>query len=349
MPKKRKLPFTGKEKKDPAKRIVKKKAYYDSEGKRRVKTFTAYSEDELALKITEWNNDRVKNQNGSMTVLDALNRYVEFKTPVLSPSSVRSYKRVIAGRISDHEISAIPVDDLTMIDMQRFINWEITEGLSAKTVKDHYCLIKSAVNLQRKVDFDVVLPQQEKHIGYTPSDAEIKKLMEYTKEKDHELYVCILLCAFGPLRRSEACCITSDDIHGNLITINKALVRDEFGAWIEKPTKTTESTRVISYPDFVIKELKDYRGRIIQTNPNAIANKYRRAMQHAGLRVCGMHSLRRYGASIIHSLSVPDAYLMQRGGWKNATVMRAAYITALDDQQKKQTDVINAHFAGLEV
>ena len=72
-------------------------------------------------------------------------------------------------------------------------------------------------------------------------------------------------------------------------------------------------------------------------------------MQHAGLRVCGMHSLRRYGASIIHSLSVPDAYLMQRGGWKNATVMRAAYITALDDQQKKQTDVINAHFAGLEV
>ena len=284
-----------------------------------------------------------------MTVLDALNRYVEFKSPVLSPSSVRSYKRVISSRISKYVISCIPIDDLTMLDMQRFINWEITEGLSPKTVKDHYCLIKSAVNMQRKVDFDVVLPQQKKHIGYTPSDAEIKKLMEYTKEKDHELYVCILLCAFGPLRRSEACCIQADDIKGNQITINKALVRDEFGAWVEKPTKTTESTRVITYPDFVINELKGYTGRIIQTNPNAIANKYRRAMSRAGLRVCGMHSLRRYGASIIHSLGVPDAYLMQRGGWKNDHVMRAAYITALDDQQKKQTDVINSHFSSLEV
>lgn len=71
-------------------------------------------------------------------------------------------------------------------------------------------------------------------------------------------------------------------------------------------------------------------------------------MSHAGLHVCGMHGLRRYGASIMHSLGVPDAFIMQRGGWKNDYVMRSAYITALDDQQKKQTDIINAHFTELE-
>ena len=50
------------------------------------------------------------------------------------------------------------------------------------------------------------------------------------------------------MRRSEICALTPEDIEGDVIHINKALVQDENREWIVKATKTTESTRDIVVP-----------------------------------------------------------------------------------------------------
>lgn len=348
MPRKAKMPeiFTGKDKKDPANRIVKRFAYYDSDGKRRGKTITAYSEVELAEKIVAWNNSIGKTQNSSMTVLGALTAYVDSKEPVLSPSTVRSYHGIISSRIAPAAIAGVKLCDLTTNDIQGFINSEI--GLSPKTVKDHYMLLKSAVSAQRPFDFNVKLPQPVKYSGFTPSDAQVKALIDYTKGQDSPiLYRAILLCAFGLLRRSEVCAIMDTDIHGTTISINKALVKDDTGAWVVKKTKTVESTRDIEYPAFVIDEIKDVTGRIIPINPDALSRRFERALRFAKLPHFGMHSLRRYGASIMHALNIPDMYIQQRGGWSSDYVMKRAYINSIDDEKKKQTDKINQHFVSI--
>ncbi len=87
----------------------------------------------------------------------------------------------------------------------------------------------------------------------------------------------VCLAAFGTLRRSEICALTTDDVHGNTISISKAMVRVSNKEWIIKTTKTISSTRevimhALNVPDQYImqrggwssdKTLKEvYRGTI---------------------------------------------------------------------------------------
>lgn len=322
--------------------------YYDETGRRRGKTFTARTKTLAHEKAEEWIKYNLTGKRASMTVSKYILKYIQDREPVLSPSTVRSYKGVLRI-IETQPIGDILTPSLTLTDVQRWVNSMVMDNLSPKTVKGRYTLLKSALSGQCDIDFnDVVLPQQKKYIGHTPTDEEIKKLIEYTKkQQDPTLYRSILLSAFGLLRRSETCALTSDDIKGNQITINKALVQNEAGEWVIKPTKTVESTRVITYPDFVIDALKGVDGRIIDCNPNALVRRFERALKFAKLPKFRYHDLRHYGASIMHSLGVPDIYIMQRGGWSTDYVMKRIYINSLSDEQKRQTEIVNKHFSEL--
>ena len=61
-----------------------------------------------------------------------------------------------------------------------------------------------------------------------------------------------LLCViFNGLRRSEICALTIDDVDGDTVSINKALVLDKDKNWVVKTTKTTASTRTIVIPSHI--------------------------------------------------------------------------------------------------
>lgn len=324
-------------------------AYYDENGKRRGKTFSAPTSKMARLKAAEWELNHRLTQKPSMTVLKAVEAHIESKRAVLSPSTVRSYLGIVRTHIENDPIADIPVSELSPLDIQAWINDSVGK-LSAKTITDHYSLLKASMRaVNRSFDFSLIsLPQKEKKAGYTPTDAQIKALIDYTRQQERpDLYRAVLLCSFGLLRRSEVCAITSDDIEGNYITINKAMVKDESGAWIIKTTKTTDSTRTIEYPQFVMDELKGIEGRLIPVNPDALARRFERALKFAKLPHFGMHSMRRYGASVMHSLNIADIYIQKRGGWSSSHVMRQIYINALDDENRKQTDRLNRHFENL--
>lgn len=324
-------------------------AYYDENGKRRGKTFTAPSVKMARLKAAEWELNHRLHEKPSMCVVDALNSYIDSRAAVLSPSTVRSYRGIVRTCIDTQPIGKIPISSLTQTDIQAWIN-SYVGTLSPRTIIDHYSLLKAAITAQdRLFDFGlIILPQKDKKPRFTPSEAQIKALIEYTKKQERkDLYRAVLLCSFGLLRRSEVCAITSDDIHGNTISINKAIVKDDDGAWVTKQTKTTNSTRDIEYPQFVIDELKGIDGRIIPVNPDALSRRFERALRFAKLPHFGMHAMRRFGASILHALNVPDLYIRQRGGWSTDAVMKQIYINEIDEEKRKQTDKINAHFANL--
>ena len=79
-------------------------AYYDATGKRRGKTFSAPTKRLARLKAADWELHHKESLNANMTVLDALNAYVDSREAILSPSSVRSYRQVIGSRFEDSEI-----------------------------------------------------------------------------------------------------------------------------------------------------------------------------------------------------------------------------------------------------
>lgn len=354
MPRKKKLPEidNGKEKKDENKKIVKRFHYYDTDGKRKGKTLTAYSDGEMAIKIVEWNNSIAKIKGSSMTVLEAVEKYIQSKEEVISPATVRGYESVKRSHIKGDPIGAIQIKDLQITDIQKWINDAYAGGMSPKTIKNHFGLLEPSIKLQiPSYDFSrLTFPQMVKYKAHTPSDKEVQDLIVYARKKENkDLYISILLAAFGPLRRSEACALTDKDIHGNVITIDKDVVKDQHGAWIVKTTKTTESARDIEFPSFVIDEIKDIEGPLIKCNPDQLHHRFRRAIKYSGSPHFRYHDLRHYGASIMHALNVPDAYIRQRGGWKSDHVMKRIYIEAMAEEMKKQAKKINRKAAKIGV
>ena len=350
MPKKKLPQFdNGKEKKDPKKKIVQHFAYYDAEGKRRGKTFTAYSDVEMAEKITEWNNSMGKCKSPSMTVLEAVEGYIDLRENVLSPVTIKQYHSIKDTHIKDDEIAGIDINALTPVQIQAWVN-NIAEKHKAKTVKNCYGFLRSAVSMYRKgFDFDSIrIPQPVRFKANTPGDKEVQAFIQHIKDKDRNLYLATLLAAFGPMRRSEICALTSDDIKGNKVTVRRAKVPVYGGGWIIKETpKTDASNRTIAFPEFVAKELKGISGPVITCSPAHITKGFKKEMVRAGLPECRFHDLRHYGASIMHAIGVPDVYIIERGGWSSDHVMKAIYRDALDEEKRKQTDAINAHFESL--
>lgn len=318
--------------------------YYDETGKRRCKTFSGPTMAVAKIKAEEWSSTQANTESASKSVLCVLNEYIAAKAPVLSPATVLGYKNIVKSCVEGEPIGNIPLAKLSLLDIQTWVSG--MTGKSPKTIKNRFALLQSATELAgSRLDLRrIKLPQAQPKDLKTPSTAEITALMRYTAgQKDKTLYRAILLAALGPLRRSEVCAITSDDIHGNAITINKALVKGPDGEWYTKGTKTVKSTRVLVYPDFVIKELKGIQGPIIPINPDALRSRYTRALRFAKLEPFSFHSLRRYGASIMHTLA-PDAYVKQRGGWSSNHTMNRVYIKVLDDEAVKTTQSINALF-----
>ena len=83
-------------------------------------------------------------------------------------------------------------------------------------------------------------------------------------------------------------------------------------------------------------------------NPMMITHAFEHNLKQAGLPHFRFHDLRHYSASIQHALGVPDAYIMQRGGWANDGVLKSVYRHTLSDQEQTMTDKINAHFSNMQ-
>ena len=329
---------------------VQKYNYYDAEGKRKCKTFTAYGDKELALKIAAFELSLPKNKDASKTTLEAVEGYIDSRRPVLSPVTIKQYESIQHTHIENDTIASIHLPDLSVSVLQAWVNYLVEKGAKPKTIKNCFGLLKAAIKMYDKdvcLD-DVRLPQPIRYNGYTPGDSEVQTFIQYIKEKDRDLYIATLLAAFGPMRRSEICALTSDDIKGSSVSVHRAKVPGPGEIWITKETpKTDASNRTIIYPDFVAKELKGISGDVISCTPTAITKRFQAQIKKAGLPHCRFHDLRHYGASIMHAMGVPDVYIVQRGGWSSDYVMKRVYRDALDEEQKKQTANINDHFSKL--
>lgn len=161
------------------------------------------------------------------------------------------------------------------------------------------------------------------------------------------MMIAVLLAAFGPLRRSEICGLEDTDFNGNIAHIQRAVVLNEHKQWVDKTTKTVAGNRYVPFPDFVIDKIRDRKGRIIHLKPNQISDRFIDIVKASGLPHFRFHDLRHYSASIQHAIGIPDAYIMQRGGWKSDTVLKQVYRHALSDKSKDMNEKVNNYFSGV--
>jgi integrase len=268
--------------------------------------------------------------------------YIESKSAVLSPSTYREYKNSIK-RYSP-EFLKKNIYDITLEDIQKEIN-EFSKTRSPKTVRNYNAFISSVIGFYRKgVQFPVSLPQRVRKEPHIPTDEEVRLLISEIKGSRYE--VAIRLACYG-LRRSEICALTIDDLEGNILTIDKALVLATDGKWVVKTTKTTESTRKIKIDDDLA-DLIRQKGYIYKGHPNNFYDYLSRTQDRLELEHFSIHKLRHYYASMSHAIGIPDSYIMKGGGWKTDTVLKNVYRHALSDKQEEAMDMVAKHLSELK-
>ena len=311
------------------------------DGKKITHSFTAETArkaEALALQWQELTKEETKSSN--MTLREAYSRYIAAKEKVLSPGTVREYKRSAERDLQS--IMDLKINLLTQEKIQMAITLESVDH-SPKTVRNIHGLLVAVLKMFRP-EFVVrtALPQKKPVNLYIPDDKDITKLINYIKGTDMEIPV--LLAAFGPMRRGEICALTSDDVKGNIVHVNKALVQNDKKEWVIKPPKTFSSYRQIEYPDFVIERLSGISGKITNLTPSVITKQFSKKLKEAEIPHFRFHDLRHYAVSILHAMNIPDKYIMARGGWQTNHTMNNVYNHALKNIQDEFNNKISEHF-----
>lgn len=315
----------------------------DASGKYRYKAFTAPTRREAELMAAIFQMTQKDNRK-SPTIQYAIDSYIETRTEVLSPSTIRGYRTLQRDYFQD--CSNLLVMDLTNEDIQDLVN-KISKGRSPKTVKNAMGLLMSAlrqVNPDKR--FYYSLPQPRAPRYEIPENEDISKLMEASRN-NRNLHLAIILSAIGSLRRGEVCALRYEDIlrDFNAIWVHGDVVQDENRQWIYKDyAKNPESTRQVPYPKEVIDLIGEGTGLIIDTTPNCITSSFIYLRDKLGLK-CRFHDLRHYTASIMHAIGIPDKYIMQRTGHKSPEILEKIYKNPLKNQSNVFSKKANKYFS----
>lgn len=323
-------------------------------GKIITKSFTSPSaKHAVALAADYEDKNRLVADVGTFSA--ALDRFVRSREATTSPTTYADYvsrakilkkhykwfcqKHMIT--ITSGDIAAV-ISDMAAPQQPRHKLHKQKRALSPKTIKNYVGIISATFKHEDMTMPPAAIPKKSSSDIYVPTDAEVKTLIDYVR--DTEMYIPVLLAAFGPLRRGEIVALKYPrDFNGNVVHVAESMAKDQKNNFKRKDPKTPGSNRRIEMPDFVIKAIKD-QGYVTNLNLNQITSDFPRILKRAGLPHFRFHDLRHYCISTLHAQGVPDAYIMQRSGHSTDAVLKRVYRHTLADQEKENTKKALAHF-----
>ena len=319
--------------------------YTDSNGKRHYQSFTAETKKAAELMAAQY-----VGMHDKLHVDDTFGKCVDLfiaqRTPVLSAATIREYSGYASRYLTT--IRDIKISKIRQEDIQREINL-LSLSLSPKTVRDVHGFISVVLATYRpEFALHTVLPKKTPPKIYVPSEDEVMQLMTAIRGTDMELPV--LLAAFGPMRRGEICALRAENIDGTIVHVCENMVLTKDREWIIKTPKSYAGDRYIDYPTFVAEKWSGITsGRVVSVpHPDSISHRFEHILKKAGLPHFRFHDLRHYSASIQHAIGVPDAYIMERGGWKNDGVLKQVYRHVMTDKSQEMNSKINAYFENMQ-
>ena len=319
----------------------------DENGKRKYKSFTDPDRRKCERMASVFADSR-RAISDARTLSSAMAHYIANKEAVLSPSTIREYK-TIESRLKTFYASFCDarMAEITSEECQAVINDMVTvRKLSPKTIRNIVCFIGAVMKTGGYTLSEVALPEKKRPDLHIPDTDDVKKILKYVEGTEME--IPCLLAAYGPMRRSEICALTLDDIKENVIHVHHAVVRNSDGKFVEKDsTKTYESDRYIPMEQSIINKIrqKGYVTNIV--TPDALTKRFESIVKACGCNGVRFHDLRHWCASYLHAQGVPDQYIMARGGWKTDRVMKSVYRHALESEGARWNQNINGMFKKL--
>lgn len=308
-----------------------------------------------------------------MCLLDAIDKYIE-TCRVMQAQDPNAYSvGTIAGYQSvrnsigknEHfkECANKPISQLTIADLQDALNKvslpdEKGNSLSAKTVRNWYGLIKPAVET-----YGPDIRMNKIKIAKRPSrkakvikTAAIPQVLRIAREIDTDFFLYVLFTAILGTRPSESYALTWGDISAEpmisiadgiaqeygCIFIDKAAVRDEFGKYRLKGTKTESGTRSLTRHWSFFKTLYEAKPRgkdnerIFDMNPNCLPYRWKKLMEKADLpEGMVMYDLRHYHASAMVACGAEARYIADDMGHADISITQKHYVEEVFERRQE--------------
>lgn len=302
-------------------------SHKDQDGKKHYVSFTAPTRSECLRLAVEFQRNRDMTP-AEMTLNDAFDRWLSLQEPILSPSTMREYRRLkpLFG-----SLLSLRVDRITSADLQRFVS-EYSIGRKAKTVKNAYGFLTSVLSTYTDKRFKVKF-SQDAPVRYSIPDKDTMKALLDMASPD--MKVCIMLGGLYGLRRGEICGLDASDIDRENMTlhIHCDVVKGSAG-WVKKEIpKTSTSDRIIPI-DAGLLGLLPTEGPIYSKTPDRITKTFIQYRNALGL-TCRFHDLRHYSASIRSAAGFPVSYNVAFHGWKSDMMLRKVYDNVNEDIRKE--------------
>lgn len=280
----------------------------------------------------------------SMTVGEAIDKYIEIKDAVLSPSTVVGYKRLRKNALQ--ELMDVKLSDLTQERVQRSVNI-MAKNKTPKYIRNAHGLLSAALSeYLPEITLRTTLPPKMKNEIKIPSEKDLRKIISIATGTEMELP--ILLAVWLGLRMSEIRGLTWDCISDDgVIHIKRAIVDGENGP-AEKGTKSYSGYRKIPVPDYIKKLIEKQPNKnefIIQLSGQAIYKRFSRLCDKAGVNHYRFHDLRHVQASIMLALGVPDKYAMERMGHATNNMLKTVYQHTIKEKQIEVANAVNNYFS----
>ncbi len=317
-------------------------ALRDADGKRHIKRFTAKTRREVQTMALEY-QVTAREYIDSKAFGDCLERLLDKKDKVLSPSTMRGYRNYQRVLVREYDaFMRTPIDRITRNQIQELAN-SLRETKKEKTVKNYIALISSTLEENGiHKPRTTIRKDVQKFEANVPNIEVVRRVSEEVKGTEWELPFG--LACMG-LRRSEIKGVRSEDLSKeNVLHIRRAVVEGgEHRMLYEKTTKTDKSDRYILIPD-QLADLLRKQGVAWRRSPQSMTDNFHTVLRHAGVHDFRLHDCRHFFASYCHEvLRLSDVQIQKLGGWKTDHVMKRVYITAITDETKS----VQSAFGGL--
>ena len=313
------------------------------------KSFTAPTKKAAELAAMQWLNglQSTANESRKVTVRKAVREYIDSKSNILSPSSVRGYEIIYNNSIDG--IGDALIADVTEKDLQTWVNGNAAK-YAPKSVKSQFGLVTAALRQQKKLlDYgSILLPRIKKSDPLIPTMEQIAVILQMVEGMPVELAVTIAV-TLG-LRQSEIAALKWADYDGKSLYIHAAVVpcSDHSKLVRKETTKSEASTRRIDV-DEVCKERLDRAERksenISPLTPRHVIKVFQRLCDQNGLPRFTMHALRHGNASMMLVNGIPDKYAMARLGQSSPNMIKNVYQHLYADKQKEYSQKMSDGFS----
>lgn len=323
-------------------------------GKRQYLSFTAPTKKEAELEALQYqlHYKEISKDASAMTLREAVDKYIQSKSNILSPSTIRGYDIMARRRLQG--LMPIRLNRLNNSLIQQAINTE-AKTASPKYIRNLHGLLSAVLReYYPSFQLNTTLPTKRPAEQRFLEPEQIAALLRAVR--GNEIEIPVLMGLWLGMRSSEITGLAWSDIdfQRGTIYIHRAKVRGKDGRWtVKNTTKNASSTRTLHIPAYLLDLLRFSKGGAAPEDPvvsmpsTSFLDRLHTILKRADLPPIRFHDLRHCNATIMGALNIPEKYIMARGGWSSSAIVQRVYTHTMRSTQRAVDKTIDDFFQGL--